>query len=283
MTEPSGPAGRESAVSSLTNDTVKLLVSLRRRRVRQERGLFLLEGFRLVREALARGADIEKIFVCPENAGSELNLLARPAAASAAAVALAAAAREVSPAVMRKISALETPPGIVALARIPPPAAISPPRPGEIVLAADCVRDPGNLGAMLRAALAAGVTTVCLTAGAADLWNPKTLRGAMGVLFSQRFMTGLAPAEVIALCRRWDAVLAVCRMDGRSVFTAAPPAGKPLVLVVGSEGEGVAAEFKAAADLSLAVPMEGGVESLNAATAAAICLYALRRRVNPAD
>jgi TrmH family RNA methyltransferase len=243
-----------------------LLVSLRRAGPRRRHGLFLLEGRRLVREACARGADIVTVFLCPEN-GEETDFLPP-----------AAAVRLVSPAVMSKISSLDTPPGLAALARIHPAAVDKPPAPGEIVLVADGVQDPGNLGAMLRTALAAGVDKICLTTGTADLWNPKTVRGSMGVFFSQQILTGLPPVAVIDLCRRWGALLAVCRMDAPSVFTAAAPAAKaPLALVVGGEGRGVAEEFKAAADLSLSVPMSGGVESLNAAVAAGICLYALRR------
>jgi TrmH family RNA methyltransferase len=253
-------------INSVGNDTIKLLVSLRRSRARREHGLFLLEGRRLIGEALVRGADIVAVFIRPEDAGAETAFLPS-----------SVAVREVSAAVMRKISPMDTPPGMVALARIHTAAEDKPPAPGEIVLVADCVSDPGNLGAMLRTALAAGVDKICLTEGAADLWNPKTVRGAMGVFLSQHILTGLAPAAVIALCRRWGAKLAVCRMDAPSVFAAAPPTETPLALVVGNEGQGVAAEFKEAADLSLSVPMDGGVESLNAAVAAGICLYALRR------
>jgi TrmH family RNA methyltransferase len=256
-------------ISSARNDTVKLLASLRRGRKRKEHGLILLEGRRLVREALTRGADIEKIFVCPEITGGQA-LLSEWADIPA---------EEVSPAVMRKISAADTPPGIAALARVHPTTDDRPPAPGEIVLVADGIQDPGNLGTMLRTALAAGVDKICLTEGTAGLWNPKTVRGAMGVFFSQHILTGLTPAAAVALCRRWGARIAVCRMDAPSVFTVAAPEDVPVALVVGSEGQGVAREFLEAADLSLAVPMRGGVESLNAAMAAGICLYALQHRL----
>jgi TrmH family RNA methyltransferase len=269
LTDPAPQAERRPVISSPDNDTVKLLAALRRGRARREHGLFLLEGRRLLREALLRGAEIEKIFVCPESAGEEWDF-SRPDVA----------VQEVSPAVMRKISALETPPGVAALARIRRETEIGPPAPGEIVLAADNIRDPGNLGAILRTALAAGVDKICLTEGTVDLWNPKTVRGAMGVFFSQHILTGLSAAAVVALCREWGALLAVCRMDAPSVFTAVRPLEAPLVLVVGSEGQGVEEEFKAAADMSVAVPMLGGVESLNAAVAAGICLYALNGHIN---
>jgi TrmH family RNA methyltransferase len=146
----------------------------------------------------------------------------------------------------------------------------------NFLLIADEVRDPGNLGTMLRSAAAFGVQAVALTPGCADVFAPKVLRAGMGAHF-----------HLPILQADWDEIAALVRGQGLHPFVAAARQGtvcsaanlcQPLALVIGGEAQGAGAQAFALAAEALQIPMPGAAESLNAAAAAAILLYEVTRQ-----
>jgi TrmH family RNA methyltransferase len=233
---------------------------------RRERS-FVIEGVRLVADALAAGADLQVALYNPDQlSGTPIGaaLLAQLAdrdgcyAASEMVVAAAADTR--------------SPQGVVAIATWP----VIAPRPG-LRLVLDAIQDPGNLGALLRSAEAAGVGLVLCAQGCADVFSPKVVRAAMGSHFSLPLRGDLG----------WDE-LAHELSDAPLVYAASAEAAmpyyaadwrQPAALIIGSEAHGVSPEGLALASHHISIPMLGRAESLNAAVAGSIILFeSLRQR-----
>jgi len=181
-------------------------------------------------------------------------------------------AAEVPASLLEAVSRMDTPQGVLFIAKRPIEAT-GDIRPGSLIL--DGVQDPGNVGTVLRAAEAFGAPMVLLTEGCADPWGPKTLRASMGSAFRQPVMT-VPREEVAARCHAAGLQLLVTALSD----TAQPLDRVPLdaaAVVIGSEGRGVSKTLLDAADQHVIIPMEGHVESLNAAAAATVLLWELRR------
>ena len=232
----------------------------------------LLDGVHLLDDALEAGAALEVVAVL-EAADAE--------AAAAADRARARGMRvvSVSGAVLRAISPVRTPSGIVALAARPASSlarALAAP-PQLVFLLAD-IQDPGNVGAIIRAAEGCGATGVVAGPGTADPYGWKALRGSMGSALRLPLAVRQALPEATAAAQ-------AC---GLRVYAAVPRGGTPLpacrlagpaAILLGGEGAGLDADLLARADEQLTIPMRRGVESLNVATAAALIAYeAMRQR-----
>jgi len=180
----------------------------------------------------------------------------------------------VSEEVMRAISDTQTPPGLLAVV----PISEKPPKEG-LLLIVDRLRDPGNLGTILRSAWAAGVGQLVTTKGTVDIYSPKVVRGAMGA----HFHLSLAPDK------GWEEIEPL--LEGRQILLAEARGevayhevdwSKPSALIIGGEAEGASEEAKRLAHKRVYIPMPGGAESLNAAVAASIILFeAARQRISP--
>lgn len=264
-------------ITSVHNEQVKHIVSLHQGKGRDEAKQFFAEGRRFVREALARSKRIEKIFYCMANSSSkestELDALLAEAKSSEISI------EEVSEPVMRKMSATKEPQGILAL--------INQERftwkninieADTILLILDGIRDPGNLGTILRTALAAGVKNVVLTQGTVDYYNPKVLRSSMGAVFSMCILSDADISEIRSFCEGNKLELVVSTLEGQSVYKQTVGENLPLALVIGSEAIGVSQDLLAIAQKKIMIPMENEVESLNAALAAGIFLFEIRRQ-----
>lgn len=189
-------------------------------------------------------------------------------------------AEEVSEAVMRKMSSTEEPQGILAIIEKTDfdwEDMIIDDK--TIILILDNIQDPGNLGSILRTALAADVRYIILTKGTVDLYNTKVLRSSMGTVFSQVIVMDKTPEEIGNFCRANKCTLAVSSMEGESVFVEDTSTNYPLALVIGNEAFGPSEYFLNKAEKKYSIPMFNNVESLNAAMAAGIFLYELRRQV----
>ncbi|MEO8135143.1 MAG: RNA methyltransferase [Betaproteobacteria bacterium] len=159
-----------------------------------------------------------------------------------------------------------TPTGILAVIARPQPRSVSP---GAFSILLDGVQDPGNVGTILRSAAAAGVTHAFLSPECAFAWSPKVLRAGQGAHFYFEIVEG---ADLVALARAFaGTVVATTPAGGVPVFES--DLRGPLMLLVGNEGAGLSGELLAAATRRVAIPMPGGFESLNAASATAICLF----------
>jgi RNA methyltransferase, TrmH family len=173
---------------------------------------------------------------------------------------------------MRDIGLVDTPSGLLAVAKLPASSAKIDLAQDAVLL--DGVQDPGNVGTLLRTAAAAGVKQVLLSPGCAATWSPKVLRAGQGAHFVLSIHEEADLADFMASYRGTTAV--TC-LDGSSSLYEAGWNG-PLAWVFGAEGLGVRSELIAAAGLRVRIPMPGAVESLNVGAAAAVCLFEMVRR-----
>ena len=231
----------------------------------------LLDGWHLFGEAIAAGVDIEVAAFTGKPAAAERAALDRAAAAGARIV-------EVSSAVMNAISPVKSPTGIVARASRPKPALdeTAAPRPA-LAIAALGVQDPGNVGAIIRSAAAAGSTGVVVDQESADPWGWKALRASMGTAFRLPVVRVNEAGDAIDAWRtRGMTIVAASLNGGRSLYEH--DLTKPVAFLIGAEGSGLSQETTEQADSRVTIPMQSGIESLNAAVAAGLLLYEARRQ-----
>jgi TrmH family RNA methyltransferase len=233
--------------------------------------LMLLDGWHLLTEAAAAGLAVEKIVICGPPSAPQQRVVDRLRRDGAQIV-------EVSGTVLNALSPVNSPTGVVASARRPAvvKSSILEPAPA-LVLAAIGLQDPGNAGAIIRSAAAAGATGVVLDEASADPWGWKALRASMGSAFH---LPVLRTRLLVNLISEW-------RQAGIQVVATSPHGGTPmhqfdfrppLALLLGGEGAGLSEDLLAGADARVSIPMRGGIESLNAAVAAAVLLYEAQRQ-----
>jgi TrmH family RNA methyltransferase len=231
----------------------------------------LLDGWHLLSEAVTARVVVETIAICGPPTSQEQRVVDRLQRDGARVV-------EVSGTVLNALSPVNSPTGVVASARIPSVAAASVLSPAPaLVLAATGLQDPGNAGAIIRSAAAAGATGVVLDDQSADPWGWKALRASMGSAFHLPVVRSRALA---ALVGEWRAsglrIVATVPRGGTSMYNV--DFTKPTAVLLGSEGSGLPDEFASAADVRVSIPMRGAIESLNAAVAAAVLLYEAQRQ-----
>jgi TrmH family RNA methyltransferase len=254
-------------ITSLKNDRVRLVRALQeRRRVRQRERRFVLEGVRLCQEAAVAGARPHFVLytarIWEDPRGQALLTAWQEAGVPC---------EEVSDGVMAACSDTRTPQGLLAV--VPIPDLSLPPQP-TLTLILDRLRDPGNLGTILRTALAAGVEGVLLAPGTVDATHPRAVRAGMGAHFRLPMvaMDWDEIARAVAGCRVY---LADAR--GAVAYTDADWTGR-VALIVGGEAAGAGEWARAMAETTVAIPLASGVESLNAAIAAAVLLFEAARQ-----
>jgi RNA methyltransferase, TrmH family len=231
----------------------------------------LIDGWHLLGDALGAGLPIAWVAVATNHAATERGVLDRAAAAGARVV-------EVTGEVLDAMSPVRSASGVVAVGDRPgvDPRALLAPAPA-LVLAALGVQDPGNVGALVRSADAAGATGVLLDEQAADPWSWKALRASMGSTFR---LPVRREASALDHLRAWQGnglrVIAADSRDGVPMYDLALTG--PLVLVLGGEGAGLPASVLAMSDARVRVPMRPRVESLNVAVAAALLVYEAARQ-----
>lgn len=264
---------RPDPIESPANSRVKSLVRLRQRRERDRTGRFLVEGFRELTRAADSEVDVETLFVCPDLylGEGEASLVDRLAASGAEVV-------EVAQAPFRKASYRDRPEGLLAVARQFPTNLNALDLTGRaLVLVAESIEKPGNLGTMLRTADAAACSGVIVADPATDPFNPNVVRASLGTLFTVPLAVATTE-EAVAHLRASGLRILVASPDAELPHFGADLTG-PLALVVGSEQYGLSDTWLEAADEQITIPMPGSVDSLNAAMAAGILLFeALRQR-----
>ncbi|MGW2570123.1 TrmH family RNA methyltransferase [Streptomyces sp. NPDC001537] len=247
---------------------------LARRNFRSKERLFLAEGPQAVREAVAYGDTLVELFATVEAAERYADIIGE-ARVSGARVHLAADD------VIADISTTVTPQGLVGICRFidTPFEEILAAEPKLVAVLAN-VRDPGNAGTVLRCADAAGAEAVVLTDASVDLYNPKAVRASVGSLFHLPVAVGVPVQEAVEGLRR--AGVRILAADGAGTDDLDDELDKgtmggPTAWVFGNEAWGLPEETRALADAVVRVPIHGKAESLNLATAAAVCLYASAR------
>ncbi|HMR23258.1 MAG TPA: RNA methyltransferase [Micropruina sp.] len=243
--------------------------ALLRRKERKSVGKFLVEGPQAVREALEQPEIVEAVFFRWGSVHDHLELLTVARAAGVAHYA-------VSEQNLATLSDTVTPQGVVAVCRtldVPLAEAVTP----EVALVVICaqIRDPGNAGTVIRCADAFGADAVILSSDSVEVYNPKTVRASVGSIFHLPLVVGVDLAEAIDACRA--AGLQVFATDGEAgteLTDLTDALAAPTAWVMGNESWGLPVEHLELADTTVAVPIYGRAESLNLATAAAVCLYA---------
>jgi TrmH family RNA methyltransferase len=257
----------------MTGNLHTLVRDLQRRKARERRGMIVAEGRRLVADALDSGAPVAGILVSDDAGQAVASSIVEPAQGRGIRV------ETIPRQEFDELADTATPSGVLAiveweplaLAELPAPAAGTGP-----LLVLDGVQDPGNVGSMIRTALALGAWATVALDGTADVRSPKASRGSMGALF--RHPVGAATFEqFVAWGRERSLFYLVAAMDGQSVRHGKRSGEPPVALVVGSEGHGARPGWYTVGARRVAIPMKPGAESLNAAVAAGILLYELTR------
>ena len=238
-----------SRKNPLLQQVKKLLSS---RKAREEAGLFVSDGTKLLAEAVKFFPGLETVILSD---GIDADIPAY--------VTLIRVPQDV----MESISPMQSPQGALFLCRLPEKTVFQP-KPGMLLL--DGIQDPGNLGTMLRTADALNVP-VCLLEGCADPYSHKVVRASMGAVFRTPVVQ-TAWAEVAESCRASGVPVAVTALSDRASDIRNADV-KKMAVVIGSEGQGVRKEILESADVELIIPMTARCESLNAAVAAAIVMW----------
>jgi TrmH family RNA methyltransferase len=266
----------ELHVTSASNPRLKAVSALRRRRVREEQGLTVVDGHDELALALEAGVAPTTLLYCPElmhRPEEQLGLVDRVRAAGATTIRCSRAAFE-------RVAYREGPDGVLAVvpvAGVGLSDLVLPPDP--LVVVCEGLEKPGNLGAVLRTADAAGAAAVVAADPATDWGNPNVVRASKGTVFS--VPVAAAPAtEVLAWLRDRGIRLVATTPDTDVLHTAADYRGG-VAVAVGTERTGLTDAVLGAADVRVRIPMAGRVNSLNASTAAAVVVYeAVRQRTS---
>jgi TrmH family RNA methyltransferase len=266
--DPWGEPYAEHVLENPRSPRVRAVAKLTKRSARQETGLFLLEGPQAAREALAyRPETVIEMFATPSALERHADL--RDAARDAGIEVVFT-----TEGVLDAMADTVTPQGIVAVARQTPTSvrdvfAASP----RLVAICEEVRDPGNLGTIIRAADAAGADAVILTGRTVDPYNPKVVRATTGSLFHLPIAVGVDLATAVERAHAAGVRVVAADVGGDDFLAARALLAEPTAWLFGNEARGLDEESLALADLSLRLPIYGSAESLNLATAASVCLY----------
>lgn len=274
-------------ITSRQNAQIVRAVRLQDRKHRQRERLFCFDGIKLCVEAMCADVGIERIFIRKSTCEQVLSRMARelPNMNFSEHPSLVC----LEDAVFEKISTEKSPEGLICVAKyidkchkivtinnIESSASYAL-ADSERILLLESVRDPGNLGTIIRGAAAFGIDRLIVSADCADLYNPKTIRASMGALFRQH----------IDLVEDMPATVALLRARGRRIYAAALDHRAQRLgtlaltaqdgIVIGNEGHGLSEQTIAACTGCLFIPMADGTESLNAAMAATVCMWEMYR------
>ena len=249
-------------IESRSNETVKRVRSLSSRKGRLEHGVHLIEGRKLLQEAISSGMTLSEAFF---EEGRELEMEALPAGVDT---------YTVTRSVMEAMCDTSTPQHVCATIKTP---SLELPQsyPKGLLVALDTVQDPGNLGTILRTADAMGASGVLLSEGCADPFSPKCIRAAMGSTYHLPLWRGKLKEALQKL--HHDGYCCICgHLQGQEVL---PHPTDRCVIVIGNEGNGVAGEIAALCVL-VRLPMYGRAESLNASMAAGLLMYEVAKSMH---
>lgn len=262
-------------ITSLSNNRVKEVLKLSKAATRRARGLTVVEGERECRRALAAGVQPVEAFVCPDLLSpTSQDIVAQLVAADAARQTWLA---EVTPDVYAKIAYRGDSGGILLVIPYLPTDLdrFSPPEPAFLAVI-EGVEKPGNLGAILRTADAAGVHGVIVVEGATDLHNPNVIRASLGTIFTVPLAEATAQATIEWLRRR-DIQIIAATPEADQLYTSVDYR-LSTAIVLGSEAQGLGDVWRHNADACVAIPMFGQADSLNLATSTALLLYEVVRQ-----
>ncbi len=271
----------DDIISSRQNPRVKKLCALSDKKEREAQRAFRFDGIKLFEEAIFCGVYIENVFLredlsknMPQRLKKSLDMLSHDKIIY------------LSESLFDRISEEKSSEGIITVAKYIDKfdkiikidkEEFSLPYGGVIIL--ESLRDTGNVGTVIRTAASLGIGRVVLSSDCADIYNPKTIRAAMGAIFKTdilRVETGLIP-EYIRMIREHGAKVYAAALDAKAVSLDALRVEKNVCFAIGNEGHGLSADTVSACDGSVIIPMSDGCESLNAAAASTILIWEMRR------
>lgn len=258
-------------ITSLQNPKIKMVVSLRKPGVRKKENLTVVEGYREIKMAITGGHEMHSLFICPEIEGAE-KLPALEIDKESLSL------NEVNRSVYSKIAYRENADGIIAV-MAPRRRKLDDLKPGAnpLLLVVESGEKPGNIGAMMRTADAAGVDAVIVCDPRTDIYNPNVIRASLGSVFT----------NTVVVCKSEEALMWLKEKSIKIIVTALtasvpypePDYKVPVALAVGSEDKGISKIWTDNSDENIIIPMLGQVDSMNISVSAAIVLYeALRQR-----
>jgi TrmH family RNA methyltransferase len=257
-------------VTAFSNSSVKLLRSLRDKKARRSEGLFLAEGLRILTEARDSGRLPEIVAFSAE--GARHPLAAEVIAATEAA---GGDAIETTPDILSKMSGKDNPQMLLGAYRQPETSLKRIDRAtAPLWIVAQALRDPGNIGTILRTGDAAGAGGLILVDDSADPFSVEAVRASMGALFTQQIAIARWP-EFVAWLRGGEGQLVGTSLKASQDYLDAAYQ-RPCFLLIGNEQQGLPADYEAECDLLVKIPMAGRADSLNAAMAAAVMAFAIR-------
>ena len=256
-------------ISSKDNEIIKKIKSLKEKKYRDIENCYIIEGIKLVKEAIAENAKIKQIVVCEDciNDGEiDTDTLYEIAKFDVV---------YVTEKVFKTITDVKTPQGIIAVIEknnINSKIDYNQ----DIIIALDGVQDPGNLGTILRTVDSANLKQIILSKESADSYNPKVVRSTMGAIFRVNIIEADSLKDMLQEAKKNDFKVMVTSLDTKNSIYDVDYSKK--VIVIGNEANGVSKEVQAIADEKVKIPMLGKTESLNASVAAGIMIYEYVRK-----
>ena len=265
-------------LTSLQNPRIKQAIKLRDRHGRDDQRRIIIDGRREIERALATGVQLTELFIeadiLPPDEERNLARRARDCGADVL---------DVSAMVMQKLAFGERHEGIVATAKTPESGLeklstlLAKSKTPPLLTVVEGLEKPGNLGAILRTADAAGISGLIVCAGRTDLYNPNAIRASLGAIFTVP-IAAASQAETVLFLQKQRLQVFAARVDGAVDYTAADYRS-PCAIVLGSEAEGLSSAWHTANIQAIRLPMRGQVDSLNVSVTAAVLFYeALRQR-----
>jgi TrmH family RNA methyltransferase len=270
--------GQVKEITSLANPIIKDIKALSQKKNREAGGLFMAEGLKLVLDALETGWKIDTLIFAKSAKDKPLVEKAASRAVAAGGLVL-----EVSEKVLSSVTRRDNPQMVVGIfqARWASLSAIKP-KAGETWVALDRVRDPGNLGTIIRTADAAGASGVILVGESTDPYGLETVRATMGSIFTMP-VARASQAEFIKWRKASGATMVATHLKGAIDYRRADYKSRPVVLLMGNEQSGIPDELAEAADIRVKIPQQGKADSLNLACATAVMLFEARRHLLELD
>ena len=248
-------------ITSISNETIKHIKSLYQKKYRDEFNEYIVEGIKLVKEAINEKQEITKIVICEELMTEEFDTEGYPV-------------ELVNKRVFDEISDTQTPQGVLAVIKIPSKQMIS----SNIIFALDDVRDPGNIGTIIRTLDCAGLNDLILSTESVDIYNSKVVRSTMGAIFRVNVSYEDLENKLLDLQNKGYEIIITDLDTEFSCYDT--ELNKKCVVVIGNEAHGVSDRIKDIADKKIRIPMYGRTESLNASVAAGILIYESVRQNN---